>query len=138
MTNKIAKKVLSFILVVVLITLGGYLMGFRLTEEATGSNVASQFIFDYYSGSIRGRVDGLAKLDKLSSLLDEDATKDAADKGLISKEGIIGNGFLEEIDTNQVMLSNVSEEDKEKTFNYHTTTSLKLGEDSIHTVRFKG
>ncbi|WP_422485451.1 hypothetical protein [Gudongella sp. DL1XJH-153] len=138
MTNKISKKIFSFILVVILIILGSYLMGFRLSEEPTDSNVASHFIFDYYTGSIGGRVDGSDKLDKLSSLMDKDTFKDAADEGLISKEGIAGNGFLEEIDTNQVMLSPVSDEDMEKTFKYQANTRLKLGEDSIHTVRFNG
>jgi hypothetical protein len=138
MTNKITKRVLSFILAITLIILGVYLMGFRLKEEPTDSNMASHFIFDYYTGSIRGRVDGSAKLDKLSSQMDKDAFKDAVDRGLISKEGIAGNGFLEEIDTNQVTLSNAYDKGQEKTFKYQTSTSLKLGEDSIHTVRFNG
>jgi hypothetical protein len=138
MTNKITKKVFSFVLVIVLIILGVYLMGFRLREEPTASNAASSFIFEYYTGSIRGRVDDSAKLDKLSSLMAKDAFKDAADKGLVSKEGIAGNGFLEEIDTNQVTLYNAYDTDHERTFKYQANTRLKLGEDTINTVRFNG
>ena len=138
MTNKITKKVFSFVLVIVLIILGVYLMGFRLREEPTASNAASSFIFEYYTGSIRGRVDDSAKLDKLSSLMAKDAFKDAADKGLVSKEGIAGNGFLEEIDTNQVTLYNAYDTDHERTFKYQANTRLKQDEDTINTVRYNG
>jgi hypothetical protein len=138
MTNKITKKVFSFVLVIVLIILGVYLMGFRLREEPTASNAASSFIFEYYTGSIRGRVDDSAKLDKLSSLMAKDAFKDAAEQGLLSEKGIAGNGFLEEIDTNQVTLYNAYDTDHERTFKYQANTRLKLGEDTINTVRYNG
>jgi len=138
MTNKIAKRILSFILVVVLIILGVYLMGFRLREEPTASNAASNFIFEYYTGSLRGRVDRSAKLDKLSSLMDKDTFRDAAEQGLISENGIAGNGYLEEVDTNQVTLSNAYDMGQDKTFKYQTKTRLKQDGDTIHTVRFSG
>ena len=138
MTNRITKKILGVILVIILIIVGVYLMGFRLREEPTASNAATNFIFEYYTGSIRGRLDGSAKLDKLSRLMDKDAFKDAADKGLVSKEGIAGNGFLEEIDTNQVTLYNAYDTDHERTFKYQANTRLKLGEDTINTVRYNG
>jgi len=138
MTNRITKKILGVILVIILIIVGVYLMGFRLREEPTASNAASNFIFEYYTGSIRGRLDGSAKLDKLSRLMDKDAFKDAADKGLVSKEGIAGNGFLEEIDTNQVTLYDAYDTDHERTFKYQANTRLKLGEDTINTVRYNG
>jgi hypothetical protein len=138
MTNKITKKVFSFVLVIVLIILGVYLMGFRLREEPTASNAASSFIFEYYTGRIRGRLDDSAKLDKLSSLMAKDAFKDAAEQGLLSEKGIAGNGFLEEIDTNQVTLYNAYDTDHERTFKYQANTRLKLGEDTINTVRYNG
>ena len=113
-------------------------MGFRLREEPTASNAASNFIFEYYTGSIRGRVDGSAKLDKLSSLMDKDTFRDAAEQGLISEKGIAGNGYLEEVDTNQVTLSNAYDTGQGKTFKYQTNTRLKQDGDTIHTVRFSG
>ena len=138
MTKRITKKIFGVILVIILIIVGVYLMGFRLREEPTASNAVSNFIFEYYTGSIRGRLDGSAKLDKLSRLMDKDAFKDAADKGLVSKEGIAGNGFLEEIDTNQVTLYNAYDTDHERTFKYQANTRLKLGENTINTVRYNG
>jgi len=138
MTKRITKKILGVILVIILIIVGVYLMGFRLREEPTASNAASNFIFEYYTGSIRGRVDGSAKLDKLSSLMDKDTFRDAAEQGLISEKGIAGNGYLEEVDTNQVTLSNAYDTGQGKTFKYQTNTRLKQDGDTIHTVRFSG
>src|SRR5690554_148384 len=138
MTNRITKKILGVILVIILSISGVYLMGFRLREEPTASNAASNFIFEYYIGSIRGRVDGSAKLDKLSSLMDKDTFRDAAEQGLISEKGIAGNGYLEEVDTNQVTLSNAYDMGQDKTFKYQTKTRLKQDGDTIHTVRFSG
>ena len=138
MAYGIKRRILGLILLVVVIVIGSYLMGFRIGERPSDSYVASDFIFEYYNGSIRGRVDGLAKFQRLESLMAEETFLSAVGEGTITRDGIAGNGFLEEIDTNQVMLSSIFDGEKEKKFRYQTNTRLKIDEDTIHTVRFNG